>query len=108
VHAAGEIVGENTVYHAVALDPGLSFEGLSHNINSEMRLPARPRPGMAFMLVGLVQHIQALRREGRGQLLRDEVGGSHLNELGNRIERVNAQYCGPMPPESCCLIVVKS
>jgi hypothetical protein len=42
-----------------------------------MSLPARPVPGMAFVLVRFVHHLEALRRESLGQLLCDEIGGSH-------------------------------
>lgn len=66
VHAAGQIVRERRIDHAMALDPGLSFEGFRYNINPEMGLPAGPRPGVAFMLVGFVRHIEAFRRESFG------------------------------------------
>jgi hypothetical protein len=32
---------------------------------------------MAFVLVGFIDHAQALRRESPGQLLRDEIVGPH-------------------------------
>ena len=57
------------VDHAVALDPALPFERAGHDIDAEMRLPARPMPGMTFMLVRFVHHVEALRRKGLGQLL---------------------------------------
>ena len=60
MHAAGEFAGKRRVDHAVALDPGLPPEGIRHNIDPEMRLPAGPMAGMAFMLMGLVDHAQAL------------------------------------------------
>jgi len=62
---------------AVALDAALSPEGLRHDIDPVMSLPARPVPGMAFVLVRFVHHLEALRRESLGQLLCDEIGGSH-------------------------------
>ena len=77
VHAAGEFRRERRIDHAMALEPGLSFEGVRHDIDPEVSLPARPVPGMAFMLVRFVHHLEALRREGLGQLLCDEIGGSH-------------------------------
>ncbi len=45
----GQFLRENRIYHAVALDPALPFEGRRHNINPEMRLAARPVAGMALM-----------------------------------------------------------
>ncbi len=60
---------KSAVDHAMALDPALSFEGIRHDIDPEMGLPAGPVPGMAFVAVGFVLHLQALRREGFGQFL---------------------------------------
>ena len=77
MHAAGEFIRKNPVNHAMAFDPGLSFERLRHDIDPEMSLPARPVPGMAFVLVRFVHHLEALRRESLGQLLCDEIGGAH-------------------------------
>ncbi len=56
VDAAGQFVRKNAVDHAMALDPGLPFERLRHDIDPEMSLPARPVPGMAFVLVRFVHH----------------------------------------------------
>ena len=61
VHAARQFVRKNAINHAVALDPGLTFERLRHDIDPEMSLPARPGASMAFMLVQFVHHIEALR-----------------------------------------------
>ena len=54
VHAAGEFVRQRLINHAVTLDAGLSFERVRHYIDPEVRLPARPMPGMAFMLVRFI------------------------------------------------------
>ena len=59
---AGEFTCKQLIDHAVPLEPGLSFEGFRYNINAIMSLPARPVSGMAFVLVGFVQHLKALRR----------------------------------------------
>ena len=84
VDAFGELARQRLVDHAMALDPALPFEGLSHDINPEMGLAARPVPGMALMLVGFIDHAQAFRCESLRQLLRDDVGGSHRFRLGSR------------------------
>ncbi len=59
-----EFVGEGVVNHAMACDPALPLERVSYNIDSEMRFSARPMSGVAFMLVGFVEHLQAQRSEG--------------------------------------------
>lgn len=95
VDAGGKIVGQCLIDHAMAVDPGLSFEGLRHNINSEMRLPARPSPGMALVLMGFVHHVEALRLESLGQLPGEQIDCSHAVEVGNGIERVNGLISRP-------------
>jgi len=82
MNSAGEFVRQQLVNHAMAFEPALSFEGIRHDIDTVMRLPARPVSGMAFMLVRFIKHLQALRRESLGQLLCDEIGGPHLLRLG--------------------------
>jgi hypothetical protein len=44
---------------------------------------------MAFVLVRFVDHFQALRRESFGQLLYDQIGGSHVARLGESVLPVN-------------------
>ncbi len=69
------------VNHAMAFDPGLTFERLRHNIYAEVGLPAWSVSGMALVLVGFIQHIEALRSESLGQLLCDDIGDSHVAPL---------------------------
>jgi hypothetical protein len=75
---AFEFVGECRVDHAVAFKPGLSAERLRYNIEAEVRLAARPVPGMSLVQMGFVFDVQALRREGRNQLGRYDVVHSHF------------------------------
>jgi hypothetical protein len=79
--AAGELSRKYAIDHAMTFKPGLSFEGVRHDINPEMGLPAGPMPGMALMLVRFIVHREALRRESLGQLFRDEIGGTHVARL---------------------------
>ena len=74
----GEIVGQRLVDHAMTIDPALPFEGIRHNINPEMGFTAGPCAGVARMLVGFINHVEALRGESRGQLLGQEFGGAHV------------------------------
>jgi hypothetical protein len=89
VNAARQLIRKNPVNHAMALDSGLSFEGRRHDIDSEMRLSARSVSGMAFMPVGFVFHLEALRGESLGQLLCDEIGGAHAARLEEGKRAVN-------------------
>ena len=68
VDAGFEFVGEGLVDHAMACDPALPLERISYNIDPEMRFSARLMSGVAFMLMGFVEHLQAQRSEGRSQL----------------------------------------
>ena|SRR5947209_7901150 len=77
VHAALQLARQGRVDHAMTLDPALPPEGLSHNIDPEVRLSARPMAGVAFMLVGFIEDAQVRGRESLGQLLRDDVCCTH-------------------------------
>ena len=77
VHVPVQLARQRCVDHAVALDPALPPEGLGHNIDPEMRLPARPVSGVTFMLVGFIDDTQARGRESLGQLFRDDLSGAH-------------------------------
>jgi len=77
VKAAGEFPRQCRIDHAVTFEPALSFERLRHDIDPEVSLPARPVSGMPFVPVRFILHLQTLRGEGFGQLLCDDIGGSH-------------------------------
>ena len=66
---AFELIGQEVVDQAMTGDPGLPLEGIRHNINPEMRLLAPLMPGVAGMLIGFVDDLQAHGSEGVGQLL---------------------------------------
>lgn len=68
MNAGLEFVSEGLVDHAMTSDPALSAERASYDINSKMRFSAGPMSGVAFMLMGLVEHLQAQRSEGFDQL----------------------------------------
>jgi hypothetical protein len=61
-----------------------------------MGLPARPVPGMAFVAVGFVDHVEALRGESLGQLLHDEIAGVHGCPLRQPCVSVNATQAWKM------------
>jgi hypothetical protein len=73
-----KLVGECRVDHAVAFKPGLTVERLRYNIEAEVRLAARPMPGMPLVQMGFVFDVQALRRESRDKLSRYNVLHSHF------------------------------
>ena len=99
VDAVLELADKRRVDHAVALEPALAAKRFRDDIDPEMRLTARPVPCMPCMLVGLVHHFDALGRERRSQLFRDDVarghGGAHSardgwrSTVGLREKRVN-------------------
>ena len=77
MHAALKLTHQRRVNHAVALDPALSAEGFRHDIESEMGFAARPVSGMALVVMGFILDAQALRRERRSQLCRNNIVHSH-------------------------------
>jgi len=74
----------------MTFDAGLAREGLRYDIHPEMGLATGAVPGMAFVLVRFIQHPQALRNQGFGQLLFKTLCGLHTTQLGNRAASVNA------------------
>ena len=63
--------------HAVALKSALSAEGFRHDINPEVGFAALPMSGVTVVAVGLVFDLEAERREGLGELLRDGCSDTH-------------------------------
>jgi len=90
----------------MALDPALSAEDIRHNINAVVRLTVLSRAGMAGVKVGLVDDGKIFRREGFGQLLCDQILGSHRFALvagghkgqsrgvGGSLSRFDVKTCG--------------
>ena len=89
VDAAGKLGRKQLINHAMTLDAGLPLEGVRHDIDPVVSLPARLVPGMALMPVRFINHFEVLRRESLGQLFCDEIGGSHIARLGERSLPVN-------------------
>jgi len=79
--AALQLGGKRRIDQAMPLDPGLSPEGLRHDINPEMRLTARPVACMALVLVRFIDNPQGGWGESPGQLFCDHVGGAHRRAL---------------------------
>ena len=102
MHATRELGGKRLIDHAVTLDAGLSPERVRNNIDPVVSLPARPVPGMTLVLVRFINHFEALRHESLGQLLCDEIGGSHIARLGERGLPVNGhkQVLNPSPAKA--------
>jgi hypothetical protein len=69
---------EGGIYHAVALQPALPPERIRHDIHPEMRFSATLVAGMPLVMMGLVDHLQALWHEGLSQLFFDDVGTAHV------------------------------
>jgi len=77
VDAAGKLIRECGVDHAVTLQPALSAKRLRHDIESKMGLPAGTVSRVAFVAMRLVFHPETLWRESLAQLFRDEIACRH-------------------------------
>jgi hypothetical protein len=77
VHAAGKLLRQRGVDHAMPLQSALSAERLGHNIETEVRFTAGTVAGMALVTVRLILDMQAFGREGLLQFFPDHVLGSH-------------------------------
>jgi hypothetical protein len=74
---ARKLGGQQLIYHPMAFDPALPFEGPRHDIEPEMGFAARTVPGMAGMQMGFIDDPEAFRVESFGQLPCDDVGHRH-------------------------------
>ena len=79
MNAAGELGRKNLIDHAMTFDPAFAAERLRHDMNPEMTLAARPVSRVAFMAVRLVFDVEALRRQGGGELFSDPGFDLHEN-----------------------------
>ena len=80
VHAATKRVGQRRIDHAVSFEAALSAKGVRHDVDSEMRLAARPVSGVALVMMRFVFDVQAFGIESFGQLFDDEIVHAHSAE----------------------------
>jgi hypothetical protein len=85
MHAAGELVRERRIDHAMALQPALSAEGFRHDIDSEMTLAARPMARMARVLMRFILDVETFGCESLAQLFRDQIAGMHERWLSQHL-----------------------
>src|SRR5262249_30389463 len=81
MHGTREFARKRRIYHAMTFDPALPFEGLRHNIDPKVRLPARPMAGMALMQMRFVLDLEAFGKESFAQLVGDNLPCSHVTAL---------------------------
>lgn len=81
MHAAGKFVRQRRIDHAMPLEPALPTKGFRHDIESEMRLAARPVPGMALVPMRFILDMKALRCESVAQLFRDQIACVHRTSM---------------------------
>ena len=91
VYFARQLGRKQLINHAVTFEPGLSLKRFRYDIDAVMGLSAGPMSGMAFMLMGFVQHSEALGCESLGQLLCDQIYGPHPARLGEGCLPVNGR-----------------
>jgi hypothetical protein len=81
VDTGRQFARQNLIDHTVTLKPALTFEGLCHDIDPEVRLPTRSVPGVAFVFVRLVLDPDAVGRQSLGQLSCDDVLDAHADSV---------------------------
>ena len=77
VDTAAQFRREHVVDQSVALNPGLPFERLRHDINAEVRLALRSVARVSLVLSALIEHAQVVGCEGLVELLNNRISGSH-------------------------------
>jgi hypothetical protein len=68
VNPGGQLRRKNPVDHAMAFDSALPTERFRYDMNPEVTFTARPMPGMPLVAVRFILDVEALRREGGGEL----------------------------------------
>src|SRR5690242_4770311 len=81
VNTACKLGRQGLINHAMTFKSALSLKRIRYDINPVVGLSAGPMSGMAFMLMGFVQHPETLGCESLGQLLCDQICGSHAAPL---------------------------
>lgn len=74
VNRAGQFRGKNIINATLTVDAAQSGEGLGHDLDPKMALPARPCAGMAGMEVRFIDDDKALGQEGGFQLAANGAG----------------------------------
>ena len=77
MHAVAQFVRERGIDQAMTVEPALPPEGFGYNMYPEMSLAARPVTRVAFVLIGLINDCEALRRESCGKLFFDRFFDAH-------------------------------
>ena len=98
--ARRQLMAERQIDHPVALDTALSFERLRYDIYPEVRLSARPMPGVPFMLVRFIHNADAFRSESFGQLSCDYLLGCLLHGRWDALGRDLRRMIGEQDEES--------
>ena len=77
MEAALELRFKHAVDQPVDLDTVLAAKRLGDDADAEVGLPFRPRPGVALVKVGLVDHMEGRRAKGFVQAFRDSIDRTH-------------------------------
>jgi hypothetical protein len=77
VDAVRKLLGERLIDHAVTCESALSRKGFRHDMNPKMGLSAWAMGGMAFMVMGFINHVEFAGREGCCQFFDNMVSRCH-------------------------------
>ena len=80
VNPLRQLLGKQRVDRALALEPALAGERSGYDLDTEMRLAALARAGVAAMAVRVVDDIKPRRRE-TGELVADAIAHRHLTSV---------------------------
>lgn len=58
MHPLFQFRRQNVVNHPVLLNTGFALECRRNDFDTKMAFPVRPRPGMALVLRGFINHLQ--------------------------------------------------
>jgi hypothetical protein len=100
MNRAGELLGQEAIYAALAGDAALPSERGRNDLDAEMRLAFGPRTGMAGVAVRLVMNDEVKRLKTGGELGADSCGDGHGSGT------VKAQRTAVKPPPQGSLVAL--
>lgn len=77
MNTAREFRCQQSIHHAMTVDPALPFERIGYNMYPEMCLAARSVARMTLMQMRFVDNIEAFGTESFAQFLRDVIFCGH-------------------------------
>ncbi len=89
-----QLLGEDVCNHSMAIESRATLERWRDDLDSEMRLAAGTRAGVALMACGLIDDFQPRRRQSGRQLSLDGVNSAHGKRFQQKVQAAKGWRIG--------------